>query len=95
MILKQKILIGAASLVGMGIGSLGLGVAHAQTTNPPPVTQTLTQSSPSSGVDSAESPATAESDGPGGHQDPNGVDVNSGGGHQDPNGTDSQSGGGA
>lgn len=29
MLLKQKLMIGATALLGMGIGSIGLGVAHA------------------------------------------------------------------
>lgn len=74
MILKHKILVGAASLVGMGIGSLGLGVAHAQTNPPsPPAVSSVTQSG--TGADAAEAVTSPESDGPGGHQDPNGVDV--------------------
>lgn len=76
MVLKHKVLIFASSLVGMGVGSLGLGIAHAQTTtNPPAVTQTANQTS--GGADSPEAPAkaSAETDGPGGHQDPNGVNV--------------------
>lgn len=75
MILKQKLLIGAASLVGVGIGSLGLGVAHAQS-NPssPPIVSSVTQSGTS--TDAPETAvSTKETDGPGGHQDSNGVDV--------------------
>lgn len=73
MILKQKIMIGATALFGMGIGSLGLGVAHAQTnTTPKPAVHSVVNSS---SADPAESATSAESDGPGGHQDPNGVDV--------------------
>ena len=78
MILKQKILVGAATLVGMGIGSVGLGVAHAQTntTSTPAVQGPAAQSVVnSSSADPAETATSAESDGPGGHQDANGVDV--------------------
>lgn len=73
MVLKQRIVVGATALVGMGIGSIGLGVAHAET-NPAPnvgVHTTLDTSSP----EPAETVTSAESDGPGGHQDPNGIDV--------------------
>lgn len=74
MILKQKLLVGAASLVGMGIGSLGLGVAHAQT-NPtsPPAVSSVTRSG--TGADAPEAVTSHKSDGPGGHQDANGVNV--------------------
>ncbi|MDE3207182.1 MAG: hypothetical protein KGQ66_23505 [Acidobacteriota bacterium] len=97
MILKHKILIFGSSLVGMGVGSLGLGVAHAQTTTPPAAVTTAGHTSASTGaVDSPEVAAAAvESDGPGGHQDANGANVQSGGGHQDANGSDVSTGGGA
>lgn len=96
MILKHKILILGSSLVGMGVGSLGLGVAHAQTVAPPAAVTTAGHTSTLPG--SAEGPKAAagvESDGPGGHQDANGADVQSGGGHQDANGSDVATGGGA
>ena len=94
MILKHKILIFGSSLVGMGVGSLGLGVAHAQTTTPPAAVTTAGHSSAVTGTaDGPESAAGVESDGPGGHQDANGADVQSGGGHQDANGSDVTTGG--
>lgn len=72
MILKQKVMIGATGLLGMGIGSLGLGVAHAQTnTTPKPAAHAV--ANPNT-VDPAET-ASATSDGPGGHQDLNGANV--------------------
>lgn len=96
MILKHKALIVASSLVGMGVGSLGLGVAHAQTTTPPAAVTTAGHTSAVTGAaDGPEAAAGVEPDGPGGHQDPNGADVQSGGGHQDANGSDLTAGGGA
>lgn len=71
MILKQKIMVGATGLLGMGIGSLGLGVAHAQTPTPPqPAVHAVANTSTPDGAKTS-----AESDGPGGHQDLNGANV--------------------
>ncbi len=96
MILKHKVLIFASSLVGMGVGSLGLGVAHAQTTAPPAAVTTAGHASAVTvAADGPEAAAGVESDGPGGHQDANGANVQSGGGHQDANGSDVTTGGGA
>ncbi len=71
----QKLAVGAAGLVGLGMGSFGLGVgfaapAHSSVTQPPAANS---QANNQPATDSS-----AESDGPGGHQDPPGVDVQSG-----------------
>lgn len=70
MLLKQKLMIGATALFGMGVGSLGLGVAHASTgsTNPPAVHASVTDGPEVAG-------ASTEPDAPGGHQDLNNADV--------------------
>lgn len=96
MTLKHKFLIFASSLVGMGAGSLGLGVAHAQTATHPAAVATAEHSgSVTKAPDGPEAAVGVESDGPGGHQDADGLNVQSGGGHQDANGTDATTGGGA
>ena len=73
--LAQKLAVGATGLVGLGIGSLGLGVAHAQTvthTNPASV---VTSPTSKGGADLPETATSTESDGPGGHHDPPGANA--------------------
>ena len=81
--LRTKILIAASLLVGMGVGSVGLGTAHAQApVSPPAHNESASQSTVSDqpGTSEMQRTAGAETDGPGGHQDPDGVDVQAGGG---------------
>ncbi len=83
--LTQKLAIGATSLGGLAIGSLGLGIAHAQTTAPrapAPVVSTPAAVGGNQTAPTAETPDAPEvgatADAPGGHQDPPGANVQSG-----------------
>ncbi len=75
--LTQKLAIGATGLGGLAIGSLGLGVAHAQSAS----TSVPAVSTPAAGpvTTQAEAPDAptigASADAPGGHQDPPGANV--------------------
>ncbi len=97
--LMQKLAVGATALAGLGVGTLGLGVAHASSVPHEAAAHVAT---------TPASDRNVEADAPGGHQDPHGVNSNSGsqtgpdtassvqadapGGHQDPQGANSQSG---
>lgn len=72
----QKLVVGVTALVGLGVGSLGLGFAHASPAPPTPVSSVTAEVGGSS--EPLGTPSSVESDGPGGHQDVPGANVESG-----------------
>lgn len=77
--LVQKLAVGGIGLVGAGIGSLGLGVAYAQTPASSSTASTVVAHQGSQvAPDRAKVVTAKESDAPGGPQDLGGANVQSG-----------------
>jgi hypothetical protein len=92
--IKHKLAAGAAAISLLGLGSLGLGVANAQSSTPPPAASTQAPSTAAT-PDATEAPGTPEAadateapdttpDDPNGHADAEGVDVQNVGGATEP-----------
>jgi hypothetical protein len=98
--IKHKLAAGAAAISLLGLGSLGLGVANAQSSTPPPAASTQAPSTAATpeapgATGATEAPGTPEAadateaadtapDDPNGHADPEGVDVQNVGGATEP-----------
>ncbi|MGH9094073.1 MAG: hypothetical protein ACRDXE_02835, partial [Acidimicrobiales bacterium] len=96
--IKQKLAVGATGLIGAGIGSLGPGIAHAQTPAPAPSAPAISApSAPASStaggnVQQGDQKAPDSTPGADPAETGSGTAADGPGGHQDPPGANVQSG---